>query len=243
MNLPRKITPCPIIESNVSIRTKIRDNIFPDAIFGIVYNELKNDYPNAQELPVFQIPSHIRNNDINFKYAPYYQLISEDFIIQIGPRVISFINPKVGKEYIGWNIILEKIKNILCIIQKLEVFEKIERIEVQYIDFFQKIDIFEKIKFKMEMANLNNFKESNIRTVIENNNFQIAINISNNINYNINNTLKNGSIIEIGVLKDNLKNSNYEEALSAINQAHTEQKIIFFNILRDEYLLSLNPEY
>lgn len=243
MNLPKKITPCPILESTISIMAKIKGNIFPDAIFGMIYNELKDDYPNAQELRVVQIPSHIRNNDINLKYAPHYQLISEDFVVQIGPRIISLINPKIGNEYIGWNIIFEKIKNILNTIKNLEIFEKIEKMELRYVDFFQDINIFEKIKFKMEMSNLDNFKEINIRTSLEENQFQISINISNNINLNISNKLQNGSIMEIGILKDNLDSNNYEQILDIIKHAHTEQKKIFFNILKNEYLLLLNPEY
>lgn len=243
MNLPKKISPCPILESTISIMINIKDNIFPDAIFGIIYNELKNDYPNAQELPVVQIPSYIRNSDIKLKYAPYYQLISEDFILQIGPRIISLINPKIGKEYIGWHIIFEKIKNILKTINKLEIFESIEKIELQYVDFFKDINIFEKIKFKMEMSDLENFNGINIVTALEENQFQISLNISNNVNININNGLQNGSIIEIGVLKDKLESNDYEHILDIIEKAHIEQKKIFFNILKSEYLLSLNPEY
>lgn len=243
MNLPNKITPCPILESRISIMTKIKDDIFPDAIFGIIYNKLKTDYPNAQELPVVQIPSYIRNNDIKLKYAPYYQLISDDFVLQIGPRIISLINPKIGKEYIGWNTMFEKIKNIIKTINKLEIFENIEKIELQYVDFFKDINIFENIKFKMEMSDLDNFKGVNIITSLEENQFQISLNISNNINFNINNELRNGSIIEIGVLKDKLESNNYEYILDIIEKAHIEQKKIFFNILKKEYLLSLNPEY
>ena len=70
MAAPKKITPCPIIESVVEIRF---DSAIPaEAIFGVVYNAFNDIFPNKPiNLPILQIPEQIRNSDPNLQYKPH----------------------------------------------------------------------------------------------------------------------------------------------------------------------------
>jgi uncharacterized protein (TIGR04255 family) len=69
MKLPKKISPCPIVEAIIEIRF---DASLPgDAIFGIIYNMLKDEYTNLEKLPILELPDAIRTTDPNLMYSPH----------------------------------------------------------------------------------------------------------------------------------------------------------------------------
>jgi uncharacterized protein (TIGR04255 family) len=114
--LPRKIKPNFIKEAIVEVRF---DTDFPlDAIYGIVYNEMKNDFVEFKNLPILQLPEKIRLNESNLKYKPYYQLKKNNYILQVGPKVISYINLE---PYLGWKKYFVEQKKILKKIMKLKI--------------------------------------------------------------------------------------------------------------------------
>ena len=50
MRLSKEISPCPIIDAILEIR--FIPNIHPNAVFGLIYNTLRNDFPNVENLPI-----------------------------------------------------------------------------------------------------------------------------------------------------------------------------------------------
>jgi uncharacterized protein (TIGR04255 family) len=92
MARPTKITPDPIIDAVVEFR--FESEIPPDAVLGMLFNVVRNDFPNFKKLPVAEIPDEIRRNDPQLKFAPYYQAVSEGYRLNVGPNVISLGNPE-----------------------------------------------------------------------------------------------------------------------------------------------------
>ena len=80
MSLPIKINPCPIVDCVVELRFKI--SIEPAAVFGIVYNAFKSDYPTVEKMPVLNLPEEIRLNDPNLIYQPWYRLRNGGFLLR-----------------------------------------------------------------------------------------------------------------------------------------------------------------
>ncbi|MFA6570954.1 MAG: TIGR04255 family protein, partial [Bacteroidota bacterium] len=108
MKLPNKILKCPIIDTVIEIRFNSKIN--PNAIFGIIYNNLKKEYPKVETLPILQIPEQLREKDPVFKYKPFYKISDGKYSLQIGYDVIAFgsVMP-----YPGWTMIETKFyKNI-----------------------------------------------------------------------------------------------------------------------------------
>ena len=95
-----------------------------------MYNEFKTDYPNIEKLPILQIPEQFRSSDPNLRYKPYYQLKNDQTIIQIGTKVVSFVN--VGK-YLGWPTFSEKAYNVFERLYKDFEIEKTHRVAVRYV--------------------------------------------------------------------------------------------------------------
>ena len=108
MNLPKQINPCPIYEAVVEIR--FNSSLPSDAVFGVVYNQLKDSYQNNEQLPILQIPELVRNNDPNLKFQPYYKLKRDNYVIQIGPHVLSL--SVTDNSYTTWEDYFSEIQNV-----------------------------------------------------------------------------------------------------------------------------------
>lgn len=51
------------------------------------------------------------------------------------------------------------------------------------------------------------------------------------------------SMVDIDVISDELEITNLDDLLKAIEENHTKEKEIYFAMLKEDFLKSLNPEY
>lgn len=235
--LPLSINPCPIIEAIFEIRF---ESSFPgDAIFGIVFNQFKDEFQNVEQLPVLQLPAAIRNQDPNLKYTPHYKIKKDNFIIQIGPNVFSLTNIK---EYCGWGNFSKKIFDTYNKLSELNLIQKQLRTALRYINILPDVNIFEKSNLGIQLNNDNlggnqiNFTAeipyehgaSNLKLI----NFAEAI---------FENQAIKGSIVDIDTHVQLDKLASFKEAIEC---AHTAEKKLFFNLLEKKFLTTaLNPIY
>ena len=234
--LPLSINPCPIIEAIFEIRF---ESSFPgDAIFGIVFNQFKDEFQNVEQLPILQLPAAIRSQDPNLKFSPHYKIKKDNFIIQIGPNVFSLTNIK---EYCGWSAFSKKIFDTYSKVSELNLIKRQFRTALRYINILPDINVFEKsnlgIKLNNESlgANQINFTAeipyehgaSNLKLI----NFAEAI---------FENQAIKGSIVDIDTHVQPDKFENFQDAVEC---AHTAEKELFFNLLEREFLKTLNPDY
>ena len=86
--LPVSISPCPIQEAVVEIRFSTTKPA--DAVFGILYAKVNQNFTSTNPLPILQIPEAIRSQDPNLTYQPHYVLSRGDLNLKIGPKVLVF---------------------------------------------------------------------------------------------------------------------------------------------------------
>jgi uncharacterized protein (TIGR04255 family) len=239
MRLPKRIDPCPIAEAIVEIR--FDSQIEPDAIFGIVYKAFSQKYAKIDKLPILEIPESIRSNDPDFKYKPYYKMMNEGFILQVGPDVISLSN---HKSYVGWELFSEKIKEAFTETENLSIVKKVNRLGIRYINFFETIDIFENINLKINMNNdpLKS-KQTFIRTQIASEKFINTLQIANKANISTSNGIRIGSIIDIDTFISKENENFFNKMDGLLEEGHLEEKKLFFSLLSPEFLNKYNPEY
>lgn len=243
MKIPQKITPCPIIDSNIELRFESTMPIeAKEATFGIIFSKFKLKYPGIEKLPILQLPEAIRGSDPNFKYKPYYKLSNDHFVLQIGPNVVSLGSVVKNNNYIGWKTFSKEIKEFLGCLDDLKLIKKIERLGIRYINYFKE-DVFDNIALKFTLDNAP-FKSENIMigVVIIKNGFTNRIQIANQATITSQNTLLSGSIFDIDTHIEE-PNDNYNDLLKLIENGHQTEKEIFFDFLDKNFLKSLNPEY
>ncbi|MBW6537825.1 MAG: TIGR04255 family protein [Mariniphaga sp.] len=234
MNLPKKIDPCPIVESLIEIR--FLTNTHPNAVFGLIYKSLQNVFPKVENLDITQIPETIRNAEPGLKFKPHYKLSNENFICQVGPDVISLAS---YPHYWGWERFSQEFLTLMKILEKIGIIKSISRLGIRYINFFE-ADIFENIKLKISLENENMAKpNTGIRTIIEQGSFSSLLQIANNVKI----SEKEGSVIDIDTYCTEGLDVFFQDTESIIQKGHEKEKELFFQLLTDDFLNTLNPEY
>ena len=238
MSLPKKISPCPIVESSIEIRF---DSEMPsEAVFGVVYTQLKNEYKGIEKLPILQIPEEIRSQDPALMFQACYRLTGGNTIISIGPKVISIA---CVKEYSGWENFSAKAVDILLKVNQSGIISKLSRVGLRYINFFDgnildRIDLSAKIG-ESSLTSNNTF----IKTEFTRNDFSIVLQVANNANILIEGKQKMGSIIDIDTSISHFNKDAINVSSELLGAAHTEGKQLFISLLKKDFLESLKPEY
>lgn len=235
MDLPKEITPCPIVDAILEIR--FDSLVANQAILGILFNELKeSDNSKILNLPISQLPENIRETDSALKFSPSHQFTINNYKIQIGFNVlvIGFPIP-----YSNWSSIFSELKKIIEKIEITNVIKKVNRIGLRTIDFFD-FDIFTKVKLQV-INDTEDFTKNNLTLIseINKNSYINILQITNNAGFRN----KTGSIIDIDTIKEIKPYNKLTDICDDINEAHNTQKSLFFNLLKKEYLDSLNPKY
>lgn len=239
MSRPTKITPDPIIDAVVEFR--FESDIPPDAILGMLFNVVRNDFPNFNKLPIADIPGEFRQKDPQLKFAPCYQSISNGYRLNVGPNVISLGNPG---NYVGWEEnFYPFLKDIIKQLEKSGIVKKFIRIGLRYIDFFE-TDIFEKITLSIRLNNAPlDAKQITVSTIFEHDEFTTRVNIQNNSTVFYNNNKRFGSIIDTDTFLEPKNNISFENLISVMNKQHEVSLSVFFDLLQPDFLKTLNPEY
>jgi uncharacterized protein (TIGR04255 family) len=234
MELPKKIHPNPIIDALVEIR--FTSDIHSTAVFGIIYQALKDDYPHVENLPILQIPEQLRSIDSNFRFKPHFKIRNDHFSIQIGPDVISIAS---FPDYSGWSCFSESIFGVLNKLKSSGVIKEVLRLGIRYINFFE-TEIFSKLKIKISIDdNPIEYRNTVFKSDFLKENFTATIQVANNVNFND----KFGSVIDIDTSLTSQLEGFFEKKESLINDGHQIEKELFFSLMNESFLNSLNPEY
>lgn len=242
MPLPKKIQPCPILEAIIELRfeSKVEDA----AIFGIIYKEVKEKYPGVvQKLPILSLPEEIRAKDPTFKYMPHYKLSKDNLSFQVGPKVVSLL---CSKEYIGWERFSNAIRESFELIQRADIVSQITRLGIRYINFFE-FDIFKNINLQIMKRRSEPLlsKETLLQVKIPSDRFSNTLKVANTAKITTNKEPKKqkfGSIIDIDTELENIEYF-FKEMKDLLDAGHEEEKRLFFDLLKPEFLKTLNPEY
>ncbi len=236
MKLPNKISPCPIVNCTIEIIFERREEVPNDAVFGMIFNAIGNDFKTHEEHPLKKF-FDLRDD---LKYEPHYKLINDNFEFQIGSNVLALVNPINNQNYVGWDDLSKKFYSLIEKIEKLGLINNYLKIGVRYInffDFFAVFDIIDGLFFQNNIfSTLNN---TIVRTTIEDDNYVNILSISNKAEIGIENEIrKEGSIIDIDSFYENDDGSinDFKTLKKHLEKVHNNEKQLFFNLLNNEYL-------
>ena len=194
----------------------------PEATFGIIYNALKNEYLEYKPLAIMQLPIHLRETQLDLRYRPYYRLNKEDFILQIGARVLSLS----VKNYMGWNLFSEEVNKVLSEVKKSEIIKKVERLGVRYISFFEEENLFDNINMEIRLNEKNILGQIVFRNSLDyNERFSYSLQITNAAAV----AGKRGSIIDIDTSSRKVLQpvDFFDKQSIMLNEAHTIERSLF----------------
>lgn len=242
IRIPSKISPDPIFEATFEIRF---ETLFPyQAIVGIIFAALHHSEfgDKIENLPITNLPVHIWQMDPNLTYQPHVRISKNNYIVQIGPRMISL---SAGKPYPGWKDFYSKINLLLDSLSKTKVMSRIERIGLRYINFFT-FNIAEQVKVKLKFDDIEITENApfslKFEIIDDDQKLKHVIHYSSQASFNDNPSL-NGWLIDIDtIVLDEIIVENKIGELA--EKVHTAEKEIFFKkILTESFIESLDPKF
>ena len=130
--LPVRIAPCPIVEAVFEARF-----VSPQpwaTMPGLLFAQIREKYPEQKTLSVAQMPEELRRQEPALLHLPLIQFLSDTFLIQLGPRVVSLVTKP--NTYPGWSAIERELKWLLERLKAAGFVGETERLSARYIDFF-----------------------------------------------------------------------------------------------------------
>lgn len=236
--LPIKISPDPIIEGMVEIRF-LTD--FPtEAIYGLLYSKFNPTYNTVEKLPNASLPTQILDANPAMLFQPHFRLKEKRYIIQIGPRMLSV---SALKSYEGWSMFYERIKQVFSAVREMNFIKQVEMCTIRYIDFFEG-DIFNHIQLDITAQSIPVLSSSRktFKALFEYDGFQCNLELNNHVTA-VNSIPQQGSILDLATSRD-VKSANFFiDYPDILNKMHIAEKTIFFSLLKEDYLSTLNPVY
>jgi len=240
MNHVKSISPDPVVSAVVELR--FESTLPKPAIYGVLYSALRGDYGQQTSLPIMQLPEEVRLKAPNFRFKPWYHLSGDGLTVQIGPDVLA-VNCDCSGSYMGWGNFWPLIQQVLARVKDTDVVTEIARIGIRYISFFEDIDIFDNLKLTIQrdgepfVSGATTFV-----TLIEDAGFSQRLALQNDAQLNAPSGAKTGSTVDIDTFSMEQRPS-FDGIEEVIEAGHRQEKQLFFSLLRDEFLETLNPVY
>lgn len=249
MKIPKKIYPDRIVDAIVEIKYTLNHPF--EVALGMFYSQIDDTYkytsrPISNPKNLLTQPNQVIGEKVEIQFGIKPIFFNENVKIEITPGSIIF---NCLNEYISWDKYKIEIELFLKQLSNCNVIQSFNRIGIRYISHYPENTLtnITKFHFSFGMPELKSdtfsfhseYKILDYRVILNLNN-QIAV-FRANENGEILNTPT--SVIDIDVIDEGFSEPNFSEILLKIENAHLKQKEIFFSLLSESFLSSLNPEY
>ena len=227
MKKPIKISPDKLKDAIVEIGFESEYPI--EVIIGMIFHSLDNTYYYTNR-PL--------DNKTNFKGSSLFYNNQIKLLI-----TKNFLTFNILNKYIGWEEYKKEIEKVLTqITKKRSPIIDFVRASVRFISEHQNINISDSFKFNFSFGMPNIVSDVySFRSEFKQDDLNVFLNIQSNIRTNQSKNI-NISIIDIDVL-NNVRCNTCKEIIQAVSIAHEKQKDIFFSLIKEDYLKTLNPIY
>jgi len=242
MKLPISIEPCPIVEAVVDVRF---ESLVPeDAIFGVVYQALRNNFPNASALPMASVLPEMRRADPLLALQPLHKLEGEkdeNLTVLIGSQGITV---GVRGAYPGWTGVAERFKTTFASVASTGIVGRPLRFGLRYINFFAE-DIFPNLTLSVKIDDVSVTGEGTFfKTVLPGKKCRLLLQVGKDLSLTSEQG-KTGSVVDIdSFVSEPDVSTGFDSAIASfLEDAHLAEKHLFFSLLKPAFLSSLNPKF
>ncbi len=244
--LPVSIDPCPIIDATLEIR--FQTAVPGPALPGLVYDKLKAGFPRVSQIPTIPFSEEVAKGNPALRYQAQARLEAENFAALVGPNVFAV---GVLGRYSKWAQVskgyLDAIKGFMDAMPSITL----ERFGLRYTNLFPG-NILSKLNLGISIVDRPVTGEDTVlRATILAHPFKIQIQIVTDA------TIKPGdarlaidpdvpgTLVILDCYKDQLalEPSFLSKIQENLEEAHSKEKQLFFEMLKEELLNTLNPKY
>lgn len=241
MRIPKRLNRNPIVDAIAEVR--FTSSLPSEAILGVVYENVRENFGKPATLPILQLPTVLREKDPNLKYQACYKFTKPGNVLLVGPHNVALsTNP-----YTDWDTTTPVLSDLLSRFDEIELFQSIERIGLRYINFFEKLNIFEHLTLSLAVNSQSIAKQSIVlRTEAPVEGFKVITNIANAADTSISGQQKKGSILDLDVIHESpdvSKESTPEALIRLFTRANKLADDAFFGLMKEEFLDKFEPVY
>lgn len=237
--LPIRIEPCPIVEAVFETRF-----VSPEpwaTMAGLLFAQIRGKYPEQKSLAMSQMPEELRQQNPLLMILPQIQFVSDNFIIQLGPRVVSLVTKP--NSYPGWAAIAEELKWLVEQVHAAGFVGETERLGTRYIDFFAG-DVFSGLRLGLQI----NDKaiqgvQTDIATILKRDALSIRLQVTNGAIVQTKDGPVAGSVVDVDGWFESLDADLFQNGLTRFREAQETIKGLFFGLLKPDLLSKLNPTF
>ncbi|MEM9919352.1 MAG: TIGR04255 family protein [Bacteroidota bacterium] len=217
------------------------------AVVELRFDSTKGPIEEYKDLLSHSFPKHsikptLVNGAID-ENNPTHVFANDNYHISVNKKALSFEN--IG-DYQLWGNYFELIQNVLGKVFETKKILHVDRIGVRYTTIFGNASsISEALNVKIEFP-LSGFKQSSTlcRKELNRKDICININVGEGVQAVSRNRVLNGILVDI----DAYTNSTFDTSIrkdifDKIDELHTQEKQIFFQLLNPDFLTKLNPIY
>jgi uncharacterized protein (TIGR04255 family) len=247
--VPKKINPDNII--NAVVEVKYSSNypfelqaglLFPvfDETYTYTSRLLKSPHPYLSMIspPFLEAPLNL--NGVSLFY-------NDKISVRIAPN--SFVISCLDK-YIGWHEFGPQIEKVIATITKAGYITKWNRVGLRYITEYVNTDLKECTHFSFRFGIPESTSSlTGFHTEFEYQGIKVIINLSNQIPVPRQPSpgavpeIIPTSLIDVDAIKESLDITEQKALLEEIEKVHDMEKEVFFSLLTEEFIETLNPEY
>ncbi len=237
--LPVHIDPCPIVQAIFETRF-----VSPQpwaTMPGLLFAQIREKYPEQKTLPMAQLPEELRRQDPALLILPLIQFLSDNFLIQLGPRVVSLVTRP--NAYPGWSAIAQELNWLLERLKVAGFVGETERLSSRYIDFFGG-DIFTALRLGLQINDQPlRGTQTDVTTILRRDAMSIRLQATNGAIVATKEGPTSGSVLDLDAWFGSLDVDLFGNGLARFAEAHHAIKGLFFGLIKPELLSKLNPTY
>ncbi len=241
MKIPKRLKRNPIIDAVAEVR--FTSSLPSDAIIGLVYENIKDEFGQPKSLPILQLPAVLREKDPNLRYQAGYRFDKPGNVLLVGPRNIALSTTP----YTDWAAATPLLSELLTKFDQIKLFQSVERIGLRYVNFFEKLNIFEHITLSIEIDNQSIAERSIVlRTETDVQGFKVITNVTNTAESSAAGQKRDGSILDLDIVKDRPELRGQPlpaELLRLFTEANQLADDAFFGLVKEELFARFEPEY
>lgn len=234
-----------IVESIFEIRF---DTAVPDAgdlLPGMLYPQLKGDYPTLTRLPTAEIPKAIRQKQPNMAFTALHKLQGTNRSVSVGEQVLTL---SVVRPYPGWQRFCELITEVVEVAQGTKLIASISRVALRYSNIIQLGDSDYDLSPLDVTLRLNSFEikgpGTHIRSEISRNGCISIAQIVTCASANVQGKeALSGVMLDVDTQKVGPFKNFWTEFTDTIELIHNTEKEIFFGLLTNDSVEKLKPTW
>jgi len=241
MKIPKRLKRNPIVDAVAEVR--FTSTLPSEAIIGLVYEKVKDKFGQPNSLPIVQVPVALREKDPNLKYQACYRFEKPGNVLLVGPHNVALSTTP----YTDWAASTPLLSELLEKFDKMKLFSSVERIGLRYVNFFEKLNIFDYVTLSLEVNKRSIASQSIVlRTETEVQGFKVITSITNAATRKVADQSKEGSLLDIDIVKERpeiQEGAVPKTLLDLFTKSNQFADDAFFGLLKEEFLDRFEPQY